>query len=366
MFSVHIVQGEEFMRIVATTLLGVLLLFNRGVAQPDDSLHWEKLSPIPDAEGFAGMFAGVSNGQLLVAGGANFPNGRPWEGGAKRWYDSVWALDEPHGTWTQVGHLPRPLGYGVSVTYRDGVICVGGSNSEGHFAGCFQLALKDGMLTTKVLPELPLPLANACGALVGDELFVAGGQDKPDSPVALNRVFVLNLSADDRRWREIDGWPGPGRILATACNFHNSFWLIGGAELSRGADGQIARRYLRDAYRFDQESGWNRLADLPRAVVAAPSPTRGIGTGPIILGGDDGTQIDEAPEHHRGFSRQILRYDQDANRWVVDGELPAAPVTTPVVLWGERWVIPSGEIQPGVRSPEVWAASRTPNSALKK
>ena len=31
---------------------------------------WRALAPLPDKEGFAGAFAGVSNGVLLVAGGA--------------------------------------------------------------------------------------------------------------------------------------------------------------------------------------------------------------------------------------------------------------------------------------------------------
>jgi hypothetical protein len=30
-------------------------------------------------------------------------------------------------------------------------------------------------------------------------------------------------------------------------------------------------------------------------------------------------------------------------------------VTTPAVRWHNRIVIPSGEMRPGIRSPEVWA-----------
>ena len=50
---------------------------------------WERLPSLPDREGFAGLFAGVSGGALLVAGGANFPDAKPWEGGKKVWYDTV-------------------------------------------------------------------------------------------------------------------------------------------------------------------------------------------------------------------------------------------------------------------------------------
>ena len=42
-----------------------------------DDLKWERLPDLPDAEGFAGSYAGVHGEMLLVAGGANFPeNGR--------------------------------------------------------------------------------------------------------------------------------------------------------------------------------------------------------------------------------------------------------------------------------------------------
>src|SRR4051794_9202194 len=41
---------------------------------------WTQLPSLPDPEGFASAFAGVSHDALLVAGGANFPDKRPWDG----------------------------------------------------------------------------------------------------------------------------------------------------------------------------------------------------------------------------------------------------------------------------------------------
>ena len=80
------------------------------------SLQWRPLPSIPDHEGFASPFAGVANGALVVAGGANFPGKRPWEGGTKIWYDSVFVLEKPDGAWKTAGKLPRPIGYGVALT----------------------------------------------------------------------------------------------------------------------------------------------------------------------------------------------------------------------------------------------------------
>src|SRR4051812_2685052 len=100
-------------------------------------LRWTRLPSLPDREGFAYPFAGISNGALIVAGGANFPGKRPWEGGTKVWYDSAFVLERPDGSWKTGLTLPRPIGYGVSLTTPDGILCLGGSDSSGHYADCF-------------------------------------------------------------------------------------------------------------------------------------------------------------------------------------------------------------------------------------
>ena len=114
---------------------------------------WSKLAPLPDAEGFAGSFAGVSGGALVVAGGANFPDKKPWDGGKKAWTDRVFVLDKPGGIWKEAGKVPRPLGYGVSVTHGTGVVCVAGCDADRHYADAFRLDWKDGKLTTTPLPR---------------------------------------------------------------------------------------------------------------------------------------------------------------------------------------------------------------------
>lgn len=103
---------------------------------------WRQLADIPDPPGVAAPFAGVSGGALLVAGGANFRSGFPWQGRKKAWHERVWGLDAPDAIWREAGKLPRPLGGGVSVTCGDGRIRGGGSDHERHFADAFQPPLK--------------------------------------------------------------------------------------------------------------------------------------------------------------------------------------------------------------------------------
>jgi N-acetylneuraminic acid mutarotase len=340
---------QSIMRILLT-LLGLIAIL------PDNaSADWSRLPPLPDENGFAGSFGGVCGGALLVAGGANFPDKKPWQGGAKVWYESAFLLDRPGGTWKRIGRLPRPLGYGVSVTYRDGVVCVGGSDAARHYADVFRLDIKDGRLVTTSLPPLPRPLANACGALVGDVLYVAGGQAKPEASSASKAVVTIDLAAAVPQWREIEPCPGGGRILAVAAAFDGAFWVVGGAELVAGKEAKVERHYLRDAYRYDAGKGWRRVADLPHPVVAAPSPAPSDAAGFYVLGGDDGSQVGLPPERHLGFGRTMLRYHVKDDKWVDAGAMPSGPVTTSVVRWNDRWVIPSGEVRPGVRSPDVWS-----------
>src|ERR1700722_11979195 len=98
------------------------------------SLRWTPFPPVPDPEGFAGGFAGVSGGALLFAGGSNFPIGkRQWQGGSKQYYDTLYVLESPTGAWRIAGRLPRPNGYGVSASYGGEFILAGGGDLEGPY-----------------------------------------------------------------------------------------------------------------------------------------------------------------------------------------------------------------------------------------
>jgi len=327
-----------------------------GTAHAVDQVYWEKLPPIPDREGYAGSFAGVHGNALLVAGGANFPDKRQWEGGTKIWYDHIFAYDvAAPESWQVVGTLPRPLGYGVSIATSDGLICIGGSDAKKHYRDVFRLRLNVNLETEKI-PRLPKACANSCGARLGNTIYIAGGIEKPDATAALATFWALDLSRITEGWHELKSWDGPGRMLAVAGVHDGAFYLFGGAGLKKGADGKPERLWLRDAHRFKPGEGWTRLADLPRATVAAPTPAPVWKGKLLVIGGDDGTQLKVAPTEHKGFPRDILAFDPQKNAWEACGEVPFSLVTTPSVEWNGRVVIPGGEARPGVRSNEVWSA----------
>ena len=94
--------------------------------QNQQKLVLDSLPPIIGSDldvgnGFAGMMGGEQEGVLIAAGGANFPNGLPWEGGSKVWSDAIYYLDG--GQWNRATtKLPKPLAYGASVVLPEGIL----------------------------------------------------------------------------------------------------------------------------------------------------------------------------------------------------------------------------------------------------
>jgi len=326
-------------------------------AQSDtSSLKCQQLPALPHPTGFAAPFAGVSNGALIVAGGANFPGAMPWEGGQKVWHDSVFVLPAPGGQWISGFKLSRPIAYGVSVTCAQGILCAGGSDSHGHSRDVFLLQWTNNRIETKPLPALPRPMANGCGALVGNTVYLAGGTETPDATNAMKNFWALDLSKPGLPWRELDPWPGPARMLAVAGVVKGDFFLVSGVELHGSPNGKPVRRYLTDAFRFTHRKSWTRLADLPRAAAAAPSPAIAEDNQLLVVSGDDGALVDFEPKsRHPGFPKTVLAYDPRRDRWRNLGDSQLSRATAPVVNWRGRAVIVNGEVRPGQRTPEVWA-----------
>ncbi len=357
------------MKTIATTLLIALIAADARA----ESLEWAELPPLPDEHGFAGPFAGTSGGALIVAGGANFPDGYPWDGGAKIYHDRAFVLEKPDGAWQIAAPLPKPVGYGVSASLasRASLVCIGGNDADATFADCFELTWVGGALKASPLPPLPVASTMGCGAAIGDVVYHAGGSLDGETHRAFYR---LDLGAERPAWEELP-WPegAPGRILAVAGVSGGQFYLFGGADL--GSDRWDKRSYLNDAWRFDPEAGtWQRLADMPAQVAAGPSPAIAAGASHLLLLGGAGRDFVEAqralrPEtdgngvDHPGFPKRQLAYHTVTDTWVeTGGSFPAdrlTPVTTPTVAWQGGIVVPTGEVKPGIRSPQVLLAETT-------
>lgn len=314
------------------------------------SSGWGTLNDLPDSIGFAGSFGGTSNGTLLVAGGANFPDGgAPWTGSKKVWHDRIFVLESPDAEWKMVGRLPQPLGYGVSANWGNKLIIAGGSGEENHYADVIEIQFDGQSVTFNKLPDLPKPIANATGVVLGGKLYILGGTLDHSSQETESNFWALDLERPESGWEVLEPWPGPSRMLAVAGTDEENLYLFSGTQLIDGK-----RQYLKDAYRYTVEAGWTKIADIPQAVVAAPSPAFTDRGCLVIFGGDDGSLASGDPTTHPGFPGKILSYDPSADEWESVGEMPAMPpVTVPLVVWKDHVVIPGGEIRPSVRTTKV-------------
>ena len=119
---------------------------------------WEEMPPVPGGVGLAGPVAGIVDGHLVVAGGANFPGAPRWETD-KQWHDTIHLLElgAPGKGWRlDPLRLPGPRAYGVSLSHRShGLIHIGGSDGTNHHVECLLMNLQDGSIVIEPLPPLP-------------------------------------------------------------------------------------------------------------------------------------------------------------------------------------------------------------------
>lgn len=333
-------------------------------AQIKGTLTCQSGPPIPDKEGFAGMFAGVSNKVVVAAGGANFPEGMPWEGGQKVWYDALFLLNEKTGRWEKSPvRLPRKLAYGVSVSYRQKAIFIGGGDARNHYSEVYSVTVLNGSVHLDSMASMPVALANMAGAVAGDFLFVAGGTLTPEGrPVA---VF-LALDLKRNKWIRLPSWPGPERMNAVAAGIGNVFFLFSGIQLTDPGNG-IQRKVLEDGYRFlpvfkngELAGGnWSKIEKLPWGLAAGPGPAPVVKNRFVIFPGglDNVTAQHKDPLTHPGFIPELLAYDTKQDKWKTIGRLPKAAMrlTAPVVAYKKSFWIINGEVKPGKRTNTVLA-----------
>jgi len=346
-------------------------------------LSWDRLPDLPDREGFAGAYSGVvsENGEdfLVVAGGANFPEGRPWEGGLKVYYDDIYVLPLKEGGewWKSQVKLPAKMGYGMSVNWGGGVVLfMGGKNGKDERDDVIEISLMNGKLILAPKATLPRKIAEGAAAMVDGEVVVVAGVVGKKT---CKEIYRLSGRHRERcEWTRLP-WPegARGRMYPVAGARDGKFYLFGGRDFADSEEEKGERIFgldwLADCWELEVASGaWRRLADLPTGRSAAPAMAVSVGASSFLIMG--GVTVDFLREQlearpdlngqgmaHPGFPGAILSYNTVTDRWAGAGsfafEGTFAPVTTPVVFWDGKVILPTGEIKPGVRSPQVLIAT---------
>lgn len=357
-----------------------------------EEIHWSIAANLPapigggEQIGLAGVAGGLHNSALLIAGGANFPDGMPWEGGNKKYWNPIYVLlKNTDGSYTwhdRTFELPRPLAYSASAGIGNGILLIGGENEEG-IQSAVQLLQWDASqqeATVQTMPPLPMPLTNAAAAVIGNTVYVAGGETTDGTSASF---FQLDLSTPTE-WKKLPELPVALSHAVAVVQSNGEYpclYLIGGrAQTTSG----ISELYG-TTFRFDPRTNqWSELSGIsdgdgnPATISAATAVATGASY-ILLFGGDKGEiftriqQLDAAiaatpeqtekqklnteklhlVESHPGFSTDIYLYNTVTDVWTKDGSLPASHVTTFAALWENDILIPSGEIAPGLRTPEI-------------
>lgn len=335
----------------------------KGQTQP----VFKALPSLPDTQGLAGMFGGVSDGKLFCMGGANFPDKKPWEGGKKKWYDDIYMLAEG-ANWVKLKQkLPYPLAYGVSVTCKDKIILIGGNDDTKHSAKVTAYSWRADSLEIIPYPDLPVTMANMCGSVVNSLIVIAGGNSTPVS-LAMNKCFALDMENISTGWFELPSWPGRECLLPLCAVDNSCFYLFGGETVDVSNDVKT-RLILDDGFKLtvQQVNGkwigsWEKIAHMLKGISAVGNPLPVLNNGDIVFwGGVDAlTALQKDPVTHPGMSNEIIIYSPQTNRWRNAGSntLIKARVTLPVVLWNNKWVFISGETKPAIRTNTVFSINK--------
>lgn len=123
-------------------------------------VQWNNLPDLPapkdkSQDGLAGAMAGYSHGNYLVTGGANFPGSvkqfkegmlHAHKGLTKAWHKEIYTLND--GKWRIIGKLPMNIGYGLSVSYDNKVLLIGGETDGGKALTSVKALSYDGKKLT--------------------------------------------------------------------------------------------------------------------------------------------------------------------------------------------------------------------------
>ena len=356
------------------------------------NVDWSELIPLPPPapgavqHGVAGPFAGLHGNTLIVAGGANFPDTMPWHGGKKLYHNEIYLLNLPPGSssWKTIlgdDGLPAPVAYGASASVSDGVVCMGGETESGLTDEVYIISVVGGRPLITPLPSLPEALSGAAAASRGSMVYIAGGASPAGASGALWRLDMENIGAG---WQRLADLPLPliNSVMTASEGDRPALWLMGGRTRGEDDDTSIIRP---DIFRYSiADDRWTRegeLNDGGEKVNLAAGTGAAVSRRHIALfGGNDGAVFNKVEailsemsreedtarlaslrkeykslqESHPGFSRSVILVDTETGKSFRAGEIPGpAQVTTTAVVspWGI--IIPSGEIKPGIRTPEI-------------
>ncbi len=350
-------------------------------------IEWDTLAVLPPAEGesnhqgLAGALSGIVDNQLVIAGGSNFENGMPWNGGTKVYHDDIFILKKDSAgelLWsTPPLKLSAPLAYSACLSVPEGLICLGGEDADGSRSDAFLFSFAEDSLIREELPSIPQSVSNAGAAAIGQTIFLAGGLNTEG---AVNFFFALNYLDENASWQTLPELPqavSHAVVLSQNDGNEDCIYLVGG----RSKDGDLSTFFSTIWKYSPSKQRWEKAGTLKEEDCEfGLSAGTGIAWGNhylLLLGGDRGVlfnrteqfnnAIDKAGNdsirqkliaekiahltNHPGFSKTVFCFNTKSGEIEKLSEIPGlSQVTTQAFRWANQVIIPLGEIKPGVRT----------------
>ncbi|WP_052181113.1 sodium:solute symporter family transporter [Alistipes sp. ZOR0009] len=378
----------------------LILLLLTGCSSPPKgrpTYHWQKLQNVgaQDVKGYgkgvASPFAGVINGNLIVAGGCNFSIGDNGSIGNKRYYKEMYcySLDRVASPPSPMAlQLPSTLAYGVSIQVPSGVVFLGGRN-DSVFSNKVMLLtwnVAQKKIVAHSLPPLPVKHALYGGTYTNGKIYVVGAET-----IAPYRklFFSLQLNRLDSRWEQLATYPGRARtspvVVAQSNGEEENIFLFFGTT----ADGKypyILSSYLAYSIKGSKwgeevKTNYNGSSISYFGGDAFRSGAHHI----LFVGGVDASIYREEIARREAYLKMPSSFQRDSIKRVSDAYMRAnrsffnfnskvmafhtltkswtplqnAPyggvAGAKVVSVGNKVYVVNGEIKPGERTPSVYA-----------
>lgn len=368
------------------------------------SNNYFKFSYLPDLPpnsgystqpGLAGPYTGMEDGVLIVAGGANFPDKLPWEGGIKAFYDDIFILKinaTGEYSWEKsTDKIPFASAYGGAVETPSGLLLFGGNTSEECISKSWLIDYNPvtGNVDVNPGPELPVQLTNFAFAKVDGNVYVAGGQSELSGASGRHffRLHITGSNPTEWKWETLPPWEGKPRAFAVGVGQSNGetncFYIFSGRNIQVGQDPEI----LYDAHVFNPFlDQWSVISEgkykefpvmagtafpLGASTIIFPSGASGeLMKSQLAIENqitseknnkNNNTVLDSLQtvllhhlNNHPGFGNQLMAFNTINNVIYCAGQLPkTGQVTTTAVKWRNEVFVPSGEVRPGVRTPST-------------
>lgn len=367
-----------------TRFLSLFLFLS--AALPLSAQHVRSVVGFPAAEpgyslGVSACYAGQIGDYLVVAGGCNFPE----DGKPKKYYAGVYAarMDRATLQWRLVGFLPEAAAYGATIASGDSLLFIGGNNNEHALAAVYSVRLSSAGTDVLInrLADLPATADNMAVALVGNDVFVVGGnQDgKPSNAVLRYKLGAnsvnqgsnsVNQGANSTSSADLR-IPGAPRVQPVAVAYNDKLYVWGGFY----ADGEQSKVHT-DGYVYDiNAKEWGALS-APRSAdgeemtlsggIAWADGNRLYATGGVnrtifldaISGRYECVKKDDylkQPIDWYKFSGNLYVFDAVAGQWLTTtfanqalARAGAQAVPTPL---GVYYI--GGELKPALRTPQI-------------